>query len=449
MNRPSLRLGYHRGTTAHVASIYPFSVQESFGHRGTYLGLDLLAGGGEFCWDPFEAYAAGLVTNPNVWVLGEPGNGKSALVKCLLWRQAAVYGSGQHGRWTAIADPKGEYTVLAEHLGLTVVRLAPGGAATINPLAPGPAANHEPADRQILRRAEMCAALVATVLERNLTQLEDALVFAAVEQVTTPVSVSSAEPTLADVAHLVAAPTDAMVGRLRSRGRDLAGETSNVAYALDKLLARSLRGMFDGRSTVPLRWDGPGIVLDLSAVPLDSEALPLVMVAAAGWLQQLMACPGPQRIQVLDEAWALLGNRHTAGYLQTSFKLGRTYGVANLCITHRASDLVAQADDGSATSKIAAGLLADSATKIILRQAPDQLDAAAAHFGLTEPEATIVGQLALGRAVWKVGGRTAVVQHILGPTEETICDTDARMYGKGGGFSRSDEASAGSGAKAA
>jgi type IV secretory pathway VirB4 component len=426
MTRPSLRVRYHQGTTAHVSSIYPFSVQGSFGHRGTYVGLDLLAGGGEFCWDPFEAYATGLVTNPNGWILGEPGNGKSALVKCLLWRQAAIYGTGPGGRWTAIADPKGEYATLAEHLGLTVVRLSPGGTATINPLAPGPAADHEPADKQILRRAEMCTALVGTVLERSLTQLEDAVVFAAVDQLTTaPVD----EPTLTDVARLVANPTEAMTERLRSTDRDLAADTATVAYALDKLLSRSLRGMFDGTSTVPLRWDGPGVVLDLSAVPLDSDALPLVMVAAAGWFQQLMACPGPQRVQILDEAWALLGNRHTAGYLQTSFKLGRTYGVANLCITHRASDLVAQADDGTATSKIAAGLLADSATKIILRQAPDQLDAAVAHFGLTAPEASIVGQLTRGRALWKLGGRTAVVQHVLGRGEQPIVDTDARMYG--------------------
>ena len=426
MTRPSLRVRYHQGTTAHVSSIYPFSVQGSFGHRGTYVGLDLLAGGGEFCWDPFEAYATGLVTNPNGWILGEPGNGKSALVKCLLWRQAAIYGTGPGGRWTAIADPKGEYATLAEHLGLTVVKLSPGGTATINPLAPGPAADHEPADKQILRRAEMCTALVGTVLERSLTQLEDAVVFAAVDQLTTaPLD----EPTLTDVARLVANPTETMAERLRSTDRDLATDTATVAYALDKLLSRSLRGMFDGTSTVPLRWDGPGVVLDLSAVPLDSDALPLVMVAAAGWFQQLMACPGPQRVQILDEAWALLGNRHTAGYLQTSFKLGRTYGVANLCITHRASDLVAQADDGTATSKIAAGLLADSATKIILRQAPDQLDAAVAHFGLSAPEASIVCQLTRGRALWKLGGRTAVVQHVLGSGEQPIVDTDARMHG--------------------
>jgi hypothetical protein len=427
MTRPSLRLRYHRGTTAHVSSIYPFSVQGTLGHRGTYIGLDLLAGGSEFCWDPFEAYGSGLVTNPNAWVLGEPGNGKSALIKCLLWRQAAVYGTGPTGRWTAIVDPKGEYTALADALGLTVVRLAPGGSVTLNPLAPGPAADHEPADRQTLRRAEMCTALAATVLERPLTQVEDAVVFAAVEHLT---SRRIVEPTLTDVARLVADPSGELAGRLLGDGIDYAAEVAPVAFALDKLLSRSLRGMFDGPSTVPLRWDGPGMVLDLSAIPLESDALPLVMVAAAGWLQQLMACPGPQRVQILDEAWALLGNRHTAAYLQTCWKLGRTYGVANLAVAHRASDLVAQSDDGTATAKIAAGLLADSATKIILRQAPDQLAAATTHFGLTAPEASIVGQLTRGRALWKLGGRTAVVHHLIGPGEAELVDTDARMNGQ-------------------
>src|SRR3546814_9852080 len=84
-----------------------------------------------------------------------------------------VCSSDLGGRWTAIADPKGEYATLAEHLGFTTVKLSPGGTATINPLAPGPAAEHEPADKQILRRAEMCTALIGTVLERTLTQLEE------------------------------------------------------------------------------------------------------------------------------------------------------------------------------------------------------------------------------------------------------------------------------------
>jgi hypothetical protein len=419
-------LPWHRGTTAHVSSIYPFSVQAPFGSTGPFVGIDLLAGGSEFCWDPFDAYADGAVTNPNVWVLGEPGNGKSALVKCLLWRMAAVYGLGPRRRWVAVADPKGEYVPLAEYLGLNVVRLSPGGSVRVNPLAPGPSAQHEPEQRRVLRQAEMLTALAATVLDRPLEQVEDTALFAAVEQLVRSPGVS--EPTVPDVAALVGAPTDLMLDRLHRTGDDdPAGELTVVRYALDKLLTRSLRGIFDGPSTVPLRWDGPGLLLDLSAVPLDSDALPLVMVAAAGWLQQLMACPGPQRVQVLDEAWALLANRQTAAYLQSCFKLGRTYGTANICITHRPSDLGAQADDGSATAKMAAGLLADSATKVILRQAPDQLSLARDAFGLTEAEAQIVGSLPRGRALWKIAGHTALVEHLLTSAEVSLTDTDRRM----------------------
>lgn len=428
--RPTLHLPWHRGTTAHVSSLYPFSVQASFGWRGAYVGLDVLAGGAEFCWDPFEAYSAGQVTNPNCWILGEPGNGKSALVKTLLWRMAAIWGTGDRGRFVAIADPKGEYVPVAERLGLDIVTLTPGGTTRLNPLAEGPATDEAP-EKRTLRRAEMVAALVATVLDRPLTQVEDAALFAAVEHLTADrPGGGRSQPDLTHVAHLLLDPPDDLLGRIRCERGEAGSELGALRHATDKLLSRSLRGMFDGPSTVHVDWNGPGLVLDLSAVPIDSDALPLVMVAAAGWLSQLMTTPGPQRVQVFDEAWALLANHHTASYLQSCFKLGRTYGVANVCIAHRPSDLGAQADDGTSTAKISAGLLADSATKILLRQAPDQLDAAERAFGLTEPERQIVGQLARGRALWKVGGRTAVVQHVLGAQELELIDTDSRMEGR-------------------
>ena len=186
--------------------------------------------------------------------------------------------------------------------------------------------------------------------------------------------------------------------------------------------------MFDGPSTLRVDWDGPGVLLDLSAVHHDPDALPLVMVAATAWLQALMSSGARrQRVQVLDEAWCLLGTRHTASYLQACWKLGRTYGVANVAVAHRPSDLAAQADDGTATAKIAAGLLADTATKIVLRQAPDQLAAVGELLGLTPAERGVVGHLVRGRALWKVGAHTAVVQHHLARREAGLCDTDQSM----------------------
>ena len=144
--------------------------------------------------------------------------------------------------------------------------------------------------------------------------------------------------------------------------------------------------MFDGPSTVSLKWEGRGIVIDLSAVHQDPEALTVVMIAATGWLQALLAAPEgedvPRRIQVLEEIWALLGSERVAKYFQASQKLARAYGVANISVAHRISDLRAQTDDGTAAAKVSMGLLADTQTRILFRQSSDQIPEA------TEPTRT-------------------------------------------------------------
>ena len=281
-------------------------------------------------------------------------------------------------------------------------------------------------EQRVLHQAAMIHALTATVLSRPLSPAEDSILFATTEHLTrrTP------DATLDDIARALSAPPTEVAARVNRTPRHVAEDAENLVFALDKLLTRSLRGMFDGRSTVNIDWHGPGLVLDLSAVQHDTDALPLVMVAATAWLQSLMAAHRNRpKVQVIDEAWCLLGTRHTAAYLQSCWKLGRTYGVANIAVAHRASDLSAQADDGSATAKITAGLLADTATKIVLRQAPDQLDATASLFGLTDSERAVIGSLSRGRALWRVGANTAVVQHHLAGGEVELCDTDGAMRG--------------------
>ena len=55
-----------------------------------------------------------------------------------------------------------------------------------------------------------------------------------------------------------------------------------------------------------------------------------------------------------------------------------------------------------------------------VREATELLD-------LTATEAALLPRLAKGRALWKVGGHTAVVEHVIAPAERRFCDTDARM----------------------
>ena len=171
-----------------------------------------------------------------------------------------------------------------------------------------------------------------------------------------------------------------------------------------------------------------GIVLDLSVVHHDDEALRLVLLAATAWLQTILARrDGVHRIQVLDEAWRLLGSEQTTRYLQACWKLCRDYGVANLAVVHRLSDLRAQADDGTTTAKVSMGLLADTQTRVLFRQASDQLAEARRAARPQRHRDRGPRTARRGRALWKVGGRSAVVQHHIGPGEPTICDTDTRM----------------------
>ena len=418
--RRVLRVPRHRATTAHLCSAYPFLAEAGLGPRGVYLGTNVLTGGGGFAFDPFEAYAAGALTNPNMLFAGEVGVGKSATAKVFIYRSVGVF-----GRWVAIADPKGEYLPLAEALGLDVIKLHPGGTARINPLDPGPAGLDDGPDELARRQAVMVGALLGSVLHRDLTPVEDAVLGWAVGHLARS---ARSDVTLADVANVMASPTDEMAHLARTDAIDLARSVEAAIYGLGKLLDRSLRGMFDGPTTVHLDWNGPGIVLDLSAVHNDPEALTLVMIATTAWLQAVLARPdGPPRLQVLDEAWSLLSSERTTRYLQACWKLSRAYGVANLAIVHRLSDLRAQADDGTAASKLSMGLLADTQTRVLFRQPTDQMRDATELLGLTAPETQLLPRLAKGRALWKVGDRTAVVAHVIGTAERWFCDTDARM----------------------
>jgi DNA helicase HerA-like ATPase len=139
------------------------------------------------------------------------------------------------------------------------------------------------------------------------------------------------------------------------------------------------------------------ISLDLSAVTGSDALLSLVMTCASAWMEAALLDPNAgHRWIVYDEAWRIMRQAALIRRMQAQWKLSRAYGVANLMIIHRLSDLDAIGDSGSETRAIATGLLADCSTRIIYRQEPDQLGATAAHLGLTRTEKAILPELAIG-----------------------------------------------------
>ena len=427
----------HEATTRHLGAIYPFQFEPGLGTPGVLVGRDLL--GGVFSFDPFALYRRGVLTNPNMVVVGQIGRGKSALMKAYLWRQAVF------GRRAWVIDPKGEYGALARAWGVAPLALHPGGALRLNPLdaalqtAPTKAA----VDDEHRRRAELLGSLVSASLGRPLLPTErSALDLAVMEasEVSERSEVSraatgstrgpSAGPTLPMVVEALLQPSTAAA---RSVGTDVAGlaaDGRNLALELRRLVAGDLRGMFDGPTTPGVRLDAPFVVLDLSAV-YHSAALGVLMTCAAAWLQAGLARPGNDGvIVVVDEAWAILANLGVARWLQSSWKLARAWGVSNVALLHRLSDLDTPGAAGSEQVGLARGLLTDSETRVVYAQPPGELARATALLGLSDTEAELLPHLRRGVALWKVGNRSFLVEHRLSPLESELVDTDARMEGR-------------------
>jgi hypothetical protein len=429
-----VRVARHRATTAHLASIHPFHGGHALAEvAAPYVGVNVTDGGSAWCFDPFELYGrdlgAGMIlTNSNMVVLGEPGNGKSTAVKTMLWRQAGFYGSR---RFIAVSDPKGEYGPLAAVLGMPTVKLMPGGRDRLNPLDPGPG---DP-DTSLLARQSLLVGMIGVALGRDLDIVEQTILAIAVARLDAAHRPAAAA-TLIDLARLLGdAPGELAdhphLGLLTAS--DLHKALTALRLALVRLLEQTLRGMFDGPSTIPAGWmHGTGITIDLSAVFDNPEALQLVQLTANAWLSAQLADlqhQGRRGILVEDEVWATTASERSAKALQARLKLCRMYGVWNILVTHRLSDLRAQADDGSSAAKVAEGLLGDVQTKVVFRQATDQLADATGLLRLNDKTTGLLPQLTKGRALWLVAGRKAVVHHVLGHHEAHLTDTDAAMRG--------------------
>jgi len=198
-------------------------------------------------------------------------------------------------------------------------------------------------------------------------------------------------------------------------------------------------------------------VLDLSAL-YNSAALGILMACATAWLQAALARQageagrnghhsadgvdgrggvdgsagpgggsGSRVLVVVDEAWAVLADLGIARWLQASWKLSRAYGVGNVAVLHRLSDLRSVGAAGSEQVGLATGLLSDSETRVVYAQPAGEVAAASELLSLSPTEAELLPQLRRGVALWKVGQRAFLVQHLLSPMERRLVDTDAAM----------------------
>ncbi|HEX3801831.1 MAG TPA: ATP-binding protein [Solirubrobacteraceae bacterium] len=400
----------HRVTTRHAQAIYPFTAGGGLGGRGAFIGRD--ASGGAFCFDPWVLYDEGTLDDPNAIVIGKLGQGKSALVKTLLWRMLLF------GRRAFVLDVKREYGPLCTAMGVQPISLAPGAGVRLNPLSARP---EEHAQIELLR------AIATTAIGEPLEQVEAA----ALREALRTVRARSSEPTLPEICAVMFDPPGEMAARLQTSPALLAADSRRAALALQDLCEGPLKGIFDGPTSAGLDLDARLLVLDLHAVR-DSPAVGILMACATAWMSAQLARtaenPGRERlINVADESWKIIQHTGLGEWFQSNFKLARQFGVMNLVVLHKLGDLQAAGDAGSRAARIAEGLIADASTRIIYHQDESQIRLTRELLGLSVTEARLLTQLTPGQALWRVGSRSFVVQHYRSRTERQLTNTDTGM----------------------
>jgi type IV secretory pathway VirB4 component len=401
----------HRITTRHAQAIYPFVSSGGLGGEGVFIGRD--AHGGAFCFDPWVLYRKGLLDDPNAIVLGTLGQGKSSLVKTLLWRMLLF------GRRAFVLDVKREYGPLCEAIGVRPISLAPGGGLRLNPLA---SRSEEHAQVELLR------AIATTAIGEQVSQVESAALREALRTVRAR---GRTEPTLPEVTSVMFGPTAEMAASLHTSQERLAHEARRAALALQDLCEGPLRGIFDGPTSPGLDLDARLVVLDLHAVR-DSPAVGILMACATAWMSALLSRtaerPGRERLlNVADESWKIVQHRGLGEWFQSNFKLARQFGVMNLIVLHKLGDLQAAGDAGTRAARLAEGLIADASTLVVYHQDASQIPLTRTLLGLSETEARLLSLLRPGQALWRVGSRSFVVQHHRSRFEARLTNTDTGM----------------------
>lgn len=380
-------------TTAHLRGAIPWESPQPLDLDRVPIGVDTHTGSG-FCFDPFRAYQQGLVTDPVMLVLGSKGSGKSTLVKSLAIRMAA------HGYLIRHIDPKGEALALADYFGVDPVR---PGRVVINPFD-----SLGPSDR-----GRMGIALASAALNRPLTPVEAAAVTAAT-------GVDGAR-NLEQLAEHLTAPDD-LPSPLVITDRDV----RDLVAGLHTLSSSHAGQMMFGDSTVTVDASTPYLVVDLSGH--DDDTLRVLMVAVTGWITGLWGTDRLRpKIVIMDEFWRLLTDQATAEWAKYAFKMSREHGASYVAVLQHLGDLRSV---DPVTRAIAHGLLADSETRIVYRQPPDQAVALGELLGLTAEEVKVVQRLVPGQALWRVARRATVVEHIITETERPLIDTNAAMGGR-------------------
>ena len=415
---------------------------------GALMGWDL-GSGGLFHADPtgWVLDPRIPVANPNVFVFGKPGHGKSATIKALVLRLLDL-----GHRTLVLGDPKDEYAPLCRALGVEPVELGPGLPARLNPYD---TLDHQPANRAevdvlVGRWVRLTAGLVGAARRSGgrapVTPTDTTVVAHALRDLTGTARATSrlAPVTVPALWRRLAEPTQDLIDACcYADTRHFLDETRLLRDSLGQLVTGTLAGLFDAPSTVRLDPDAPIQSLSLARLSAaGDDAVGTALLCLNAWAAGTTPAttqPGSissrvgrrPRLVVRDEAWKQLrlGVDAVAAF-DADLRLSRSTGDIQIAVAHKPSDLLTAGDTGSQAAEIARDLLHLTDIRILHGQDPataDDLDHLLGLGPLARQTVTGWAMRGTGRALWCLGPQLHRVQTVLHPTEQHLYDTNHQL----------------------
>ncbi len=441
--------------TTQACGLFPFVAGSGAPKIGVPLGLHLM-NQETVCMDPFKWVQHGLVTNPGIFIIAQPGCGKSATVKRLITGMTA-FGSVP----IILGDVKPDYPRVVEALGGQVIEMG-RGRDTINPLDAGPirraaerlsAEGFEKEARELMAEAvgRRLALLIAICqVGRNgqpVVPAEEVMLAACLTHFE---EIGDSQPTIPDVLELLRNPSDIVISSAEARSREEFDQDSKpLRQTLSLMLTGTLKGLFDGPTTHPIDINAPAIEIDISSIARSGEENAISSAMLAVWaygfgvvdaamaLSEAGLEPPRDYIAVLDELWrALRGAPGLVDRADALTRVNRARGMAQVMVTHSLDDLEALPTESD--RRKARGLVERSGTVILGGVSPREADAISGVVPLSESEKQILtswqapsswsgteAHPGRGRFMIKTGDRTGLpIQVLLLPVELELYNTD-------------------------
>lgn len=331
-------------TTASTAIFVPFTTQELFQPRGMYYGLNAISRNLIF-------FDRKTLKNPNGFLLGTPGAGKSfsakrEMVNVLLNTDDEVL----------VIDPEREYVSLAAGLGGELIHISAGSKAHINPL--DISMDYADQDDPLLLKSEFILSLCELLIggKQGIAAKERSIIDRAIRNT---------------YREYFANPGNAPMPTLKEFYQQVKNQPEEEA----KGIALSLELYIEGGLSVfanPTNVDTKKrfVVYDIRDLGKQLKTMGMLIVLDQVWnrITQNRAI-GRRTWLYIDEIYLLFQNEYSANYLFELYKRSRKWGAIPTGITQNVEDLL--------ISDLARRMLSNTDFIMMLNQAgPDRVELA-------------------------------------------------------------------------